>query len=99
MRRKTVSGRMDRPSFLRRLRELAATSGNIFIVRHARQRMVERGYTDEDVVRVLSKGMIDEGPFLNGRGNWQATIYRMHAGQEIRVAAALESGIVVITVI
>jgi hypothetical protein len=96
---KIVVWHMDGPLFLRRVRELAAESGNIFIVRHARKRMVERAYTDRDVQQVLLKGTVDEGPFLNSRHHWQATIYRMYAGQEIRVVTVLESGIVVITVI
>jgi hypothetical protein len=36
---------------------------------------------------------------LNGHGHWQATLYRRFAGQETKVVAALEQGVVVITVI
>lgn len=90
---------MNRDAFLKRVRELAADTANIFIVRHARHRMIERGHTDEDVVQALRRGMLEDGPFYNSKGHWQATIYRRYAGQEIRVVTVLEDGIVVITVI
>jgi hypothetical protein len=98
MKEKVVVLHMDGPAFLRRIRELAKTSSNIAIVQHARQRMVERAFTDQDIQQALMKGRVDEGPSLNTRHHWQATIYRMYAGQEIRVIAVLESGIVVISV-
>jgi hypothetical protein len=98
MKNKIVPLRMTAQAFLRQIRALAATSGNIFIVRHARKRMIERGFTDEDVQQVLLRGHIEEGPFRNERHSWQATIRRMRAGQEIRVVAVLEEGVIVITV-
>ena len=90
---------MNRDAFLRRVRELAADTANIFIVRHARRRMAERGHSDEDEVLALRRGMLEDGPFCNPKGHWQATVYRRYAGQEIRVVSVLEDGIVIITVI
>ena len=89
---------MTGQAFLREVRELAAQSRNIFIVHHARQRMVQRGFTDEDVQQALLRGQIEEGPFRNNRDNWQATMRRMRAGEEIKIVAVLENGVVVITV-
>jgi hypothetical protein len=96
--KKVVPPRMTGQAFLRAIRELAAQSRNIFIVHHARRRMIQRGFTDEDVQQALLRGQIDEGPFRNNRDNWQATIRRMRAGEEIKVVAILEDGVVVITV-
>jgi hypothetical protein len=90
---------MTGPLFLQRVRALAANSANVFIVVHARKRMAERGHTDGDVLQCLRRGIIDEGPFFNARNNWQATLRRTHAGQEIKVVAALEARVIVITVV
>lgn len=90
---------MSASAFLRRIRDLAADSGRVFITMHARQRMVQREHTDENVRGALLKGTIDEGPFFNAKGNWQATIYRRYADQEIKVVAVLDDGVIVITVI
>ncbi|MCA0247075.1 MAG: DUF4258 domain-containing protein [Proteobacteria bacterium] len=90
---------MSAPAFLRRLRDLAADSKNVFITNHARRRMVQRRHTDEDVRGALLRGIVSEGPFLNDKGHWQATIYRTHADQEITVVAALDDDVIVITVI
>ncbi|MBS0522251.1 MAG: DUF4258 domain-containing protein [Proteobacteria bacterium] len=98
MKGKLVASHMSAPLFLERVRKLAKESKNIFVVGHARKRMLQRGFTDQDIKQALLKGRIDEGPFLNARHHWQATIYRMYAGQEIRVVTVLEGGIVVITV-
>lgn len=89
---------MSAQVFLRQVRALAVNSSNIFTEIHARRAMAKRGFTDEDVQQTLLRGVVEEGPFRNGRGNWQATIYRMRAGQEVRVVAVLEDGVVVITV-
>lgn len=60
--KKVVPPRMTGQAFLRAIRELAAQSRNIFIVHHARRRMIQRGFTDEDVQQALLRGQIDEGP-------------------------------------
>lgn len=90
---------MSASAFLRHVRALATDSRNVFITVHARQRMVQREHTDEDVLGALLKGGIDEGPFFNAKGNWQATIYRRYADLEIKVVAVLDDGVIVITVI
>jgi hypothetical protein len=49
---------------LKIIRERAQDSGHIFILRHARQRMIERGVDDLDVQRCLRGGVITEGPYV-----------------------------------
>jgi hypothetical protein len=59
--KKVVPPRMTGQAFLREVRELAAQSRNIFIVHHARRRMIQRRFTDEDVQQALLRGQIEEG--------------------------------------
>jgi len=95
---KVVSFELTGPAFLARIRALAASSGNVQYTLHARKRMVERHITDLQVVETLLRGRLIEGPALDIRGNWKATLSRTVAGQNLRVAAALWRGVVVITV-
>ncbi|MCW5748866.1 MAG: DUF4258 domain-containing protein [Alphaproteobacteria bacterium] len=89
---------MDAASFTRKVREYATDSGNVFVVAHARRRMAERGITLPQILEALRKGIVVEGPTLNAHRNWQATIRRFAAGEEIEVVAALDRGVIVITV-
>lgn len=89
---------MDGPTFLRRVRELAVDDRNIVFVVHARERMRARRRSPLDVQRVLLRGVVEEGPFRNAKGHWQATIGGQAAGQAVRVVVALERRLVVITV-
>ncbi len=64
--------------------------------------MIERGVTEEDVLKCLALGRIMEGPALNPRGNWKMTIHRFAAGEELDVVVVIEvpdDGVIVVTVI
>jgi hypothetical protein len=59
--------------------------------------MSERAITLPDILEVLRRGSVTEGPFLNTHRNWQATMTRFAAGQEIQVAVVIDDGVIVIT--
>jgi hypothetical protein len=57
---------------MKAVRALARDSGNVFFNAHARERMVERGFTDRDAIRVLTLGEI-KGDIIPGAkaGEWK----------------------------
>jgi hypothetical protein len=85
---------------LKVIREIAADSGRVVMLRHARDRGRQRRVSWVQVVRCCQKGIIHEGPFVNGHGLWQATLYRRAAGEEVSCAVAIEwkTRLLVITV-
>jgi len=89
---------MNAAAFLARVRALAGSSENIIFTGHARTRMRQRRISDLQVLEVLRRGGVAEGPALDIYGNWKATLRKTVAGQTVHVAAALEKGVVVITV-
>ena len=93
---------LSRPDAQRILRE-AARDGRVgFEEAHCHRRMIERGVTEEDVLKCLMLGWITEGPALNARGNWKMTVHRFAAGEELDVVAVIEvpdDGVIVVTVI
>ena len=81
---------LSAPEAQRMIREIAAESDNIIVVRHGQERAKQRSVTRRQIERCLQKGVIEEGPFLNQHGNWQVTIHR-HAGAEnLTCAVAIE---------
>ncbi len=82
----------------RRIRELAAVDANVRFTSHALRRMAERGILLRQVIAVLRAGIVDEGPVLNIRGNWQCTLRREAAGMKVHVAVAIEDGVLILTV-
>lgn len=89
---------MTAQQFTATVRELAAVSGNVVILRHAAQRMHERDIALAQVLEVLRHGRVSEGPALDIHGNWKATMSRSVAGQKTTVAVAIENRLIVITV-
>lgn len=77
-------------NMLRIIRELASNSGNVFIEPHARKRMKQRSITRTQVYACLQFGVIDEPAHENIRGHWKCTLRHHHAGDLVRVAAAIE---------
>ena len=77
-------------NMLRVIRELAQDSGNVFVEPHAKQRMRQRHITLTQVIECLRKGVIDEPAHTNIRGNWKCTLRHLHAGDVIRLVAAIE---------
>lgn len=81
----------DKPPTLREIQALAANSGNIQLV-EARKKAKRRGITRPQIESCLRKGTIEEGPFRNERGDWQVTLCRRAAGEELRVVVILKDG-------
>jgi len=75
---------------LRLVRETAQRSENIYLSQHAKERMLERGIDRHQVEYCLQNGVIDEPAHKNTKGNWQCCLRCNHAGDLIRVVAALE---------
>lgn len=75
---------------LRLIRELAKDTGNVFIEPHAKKQMKRRHITRTQVYACLRVGAIDEHAHENIRGNWKCTLRHHHAGDLVRVVAALE---------
>jgi Domain of unknown function (DUF4258) len=57
---------------------------------HAKKQMARRRISITQACCVLQKGIVTEGPFLNSFGHWQVTVDGRHAGDDIRVVAALQ---------
>src|SRR5690349_19241296 len=95
---KVTPFRLSVDAAVKRIRELAGDSRNVFITRHALQRMVERQITRPQVIDALVHGVIIEGPALDLHGNWKCTMRRFAAGQELEVVVALQGNLIVITV-
>jgi len=75
---------------LRLIRDIATDTGNIIVVNHARKRQMERGITRRQIELCVQKGTIAEGPFMNAHGNWQVTLFRHAAGEELNCVVAID---------
>jgi len=90
---------------LKIIRERAQDSAHILILRHARQRMVERGVDDLDVQRCLRGGAITEGPYVptdSKTGAWRCNVEGVVSGDRLRVVVELPKeppDLLVVTVI
>jgi hypothetical protein len=82
----------DKPPTLREIQALAANSGNIVQLGEARKKARRRGITRPQIETCVRKGTIEEGPFRNERGDWQVTLCRRAAGEELRVVVILKDG-------
>jgi hypothetical protein len=81
--------RLNDQNLRRLISDTAKDSGRVFITSHARKRMRERKITLPQVLDCLRNGLVPE-PATNVHGHWQCTMTRRNAGDEVRVAAALE---------
>lgn len=83
--------KLSGPAALKKIREIAADTSRIAVTPYAKRRMLERGQniTRRQVELCIQKGRIDEGPFLNPRGNWQVNLFRMAAGEELTCVVAI----------
>ena len=77
-------------NMLRLIREIAHNTENIFIEPHAKKQMKRRRITPTQVYACLRAGVIDEHAHENIRGNWKCTLRHQHAGDLVRVVAAIE---------
>ncbi len=82
----------EKPPTLRDIQALAADSANIVQLVEASKKAQKRGITRPQIECCVRKGTIQEGPFRNERGDWQATLYRHAAGEELRVVVILKDG-------
>jgi hypothetical protein len=77
-------------NMLRLIREIARDTGNVFIEPHAKKQMKKRRITRTQIYACLRVGSIDEPAHENIRGNWKCTLRHHHAGELVRVVAAIE---------
>jgi hypothetical protein len=90
---------MTRIQALRRIRHLAGDSADVVFTNHAGRRMRQRRVTPLEVLEVLRKGAITEGPAPDVKGCWRCTVKRFAAGEDLSVAVAVcDMTLVVITV-
>lgn len=54
----------------KRIQELAKTTANVALSKHAKDRMAEREITMTDIYRVLRLGSVDETPRQSDGGSW-----------------------------
>ena len=87
---KPISFPINDANMLRIVRELAQESGNVFVKKHAKARMKERGITLTQVLACLRKGVVDEPAHESIQGDWKCTLRHQHAGDSVRVAVAIE---------
>jgi len=95
--------RLNDRNLRRLISETAKDAGRVYFTPHAKQRMRERKIDSEQVLDCLRNGAVSESAHTNLYGNWQCTLSRRNAGDEISVAAALERAedgtwVIVITV-
>jgi len=62
----------------------------VFFTPHSKKRMRERKITPSQVYDCLRNGLVTEPAHTNLHGHWQCTLTRRNAGDDVRVAAALE---------
>ena len=82
--------RMNDANLRRLIAETAADSKRIVLLPHAREKMAERHITMRQVIDCLLHGVVSQPAFMNIKGNWQCTLMRRNAGDEVCVVAALE---------
>ena len=74
---------LSKPEAEKVVRALAADSSKIVVLGHGKQRQRRHRITRPQIEACLRKGTIQEGPYLNERGQWQLNMYRHAAGEEV----------------
>jgi len=64
-------------------------AGQIAIPPYAKRRMAQRNINDRQVRRVLTGGVITEGPYIDTDLDWKCKMAASPAGQYVQVVAAL----------
>ena len=82
--------RLSRPAALRLVHEIAQDSSRVILTTHAKRRMRERRITLPQVISCLLKGQLTEDPSMDAYGNWVCSLRWRHAGDYLRVAAAIK---------
>lgn len=75
------------------IRKIAEDTGNIKThlpgpARKAKQ----RGITRRQIELCCQRGTIEEGPFANEKGDWQISLIRHAAGEEMRCVVVIKNG-------
>lgn len=82
---------------LQEIRAIAATTLNIKTHLPGPSRKAKaRNITRRQIELCCQKGTIEEGPFRNERGDWQVTLYRHAAGEELRCVVVIKDGTLII---
>lgn len=72
------------------LEDVITDTSRIKLTKHARERMKARKITFPQVIRTLGRGRFDELPTRAPGGSWKMTLSSISAGQDIKVACALD---------
>jgi hypothetical protein len=88
---KPVSSPDPVPS-LRDVHAIAANTASIVILVEPKRKAKARGITRRQVELCCQKGTFLEGPFRNERHDWQVTMFRHAAGEEIKVVVIIKDG-------
>ncbi len=81
---------LDEKSCLDLVRELHAQGGRVTASQHAYDRMDEREITMKQVLRVLERGELVEGPaWCDDHDNWKFAMRADTAGQLVKVVATI----------
>ena len=75
---------------IRKIRDLAADTKNIVVIDHGKKRQRQRSVTRRQIELCVQKGTIVEGPFMNQHGNWQVSLFRHAAGEELTCVVAID---------
>ena len=94
-----VPMQLSAPAALKLIKALAQDSANIVVVSHTAKRQKQRKITRRQIETCVRNGFIDEGPFMNDKGNWQVTMCHYSAGEEVTCVVAIDwpSRLIVIT--
>jgi hypothetical protein len=85
-----VDFKLTRPVAQKRIREIAVNSKNIIWgSQHATERMEQRGLFNQDVLRILRNGFIDEDPEKTSYGEWKCKM-------TLKIRGGRVAGVVVI---
>jgi len=73
------------------VREIAVDTDNIFLTKHACERMEERGFDLKDLFDVLRRGFVDDMPEFNGEKNeWKCKVVKqLNYGRDAGVITAI----------
>lgn len=77
------------PQALRIIREAAKDTDRVAFHPHAKSRMRKRRINPTQVYSCLRLGVIIEGPALDIKGCWRCTMYRLAAGEEVKVVVSI----------
>lgn len=88
------------PAFLKEVRNRAAFSHMVIFSDHGVERATTRQITTREVLNVLLKGRIEDGPTWNAEyDNFEGLLRHYVAGRDLCVAVALLNGSLMVKVI